>query len=218
MTGFNGFEVLKAAKKIAPLTSVIIFSGCPDIQFAIDALRLGADDLAFKPCDIEELIFRSRRCLEIRRVMQKLFTQMPQSNDINLHQLVKSPPTRNKNSKGLALNPRFIGAWDRNLYTGELNLSEILQRNLGHAGKDTIRGEESFANLIHPEDREEVLALRDAHVQGKTLCYMAEYRLRNKNSGWQWVLSKGQASLRNEQGKAMRIIGTLTDISWLKVS
>ena len=72
MPDVDGFEVLKTAKKIAPETSVIILTGYGDMRAAIDALRLGADDFTLKPCEIEELIFRIRRCLDKRSLLQRL--------------------------------------------------------------------------------------------------------------------------------------------------
>ena len=62
--GIDGFEVLKAVKKNKPETSVIILSGYADEQLTTKALRLGADDFIQKPCDIDDLVFRIRRCLE----------------------------------------------------------------------------------------------------------------------------------------------------------
>ena len=59
----DGFAVLKAVKKLAPQTCVIILAGSRDIRAAIDALRLGADEFTLRPCEIDEPIFRIRRCL-----------------------------------------------------------------------------------------------------------------------------------------------------------
>jgi DNA-binding NarL/FixJ family response regulator len=72
MPGIDGFEVLKAAKELAPLTMVIILTGYGDIQSAINALRLGADDFTLKPCEVEELVFRIRHCLEKQSLMKKI--------------------------------------------------------------------------------------------------------------------------------------------------
>jgi len=55
MEGIDGFEVLMTAKKMAPLTPVVIMSGHGEAS--IDAFRLGADDFLLKPFDIEELSF-----------------------------------------------------------------------------------------------------------------------------------------------------------------
>ncbi|EKD40275.1 MAG: response regulator receiver protein [uncultured bacterium] len=70
MPGVDGFAVLKAAKKNVPQTGVIILTSFGDMQSAIDALRLGADDFILKPCEIEELVFRIRHCLGKQNLLQ----------------------------------------------------------------------------------------------------------------------------------------------------
>lgn len=62
MPGRDGFHVLKEAKRLNPHTMVIILTGYADMEFAIEALRLGADDFLQKPCEIEELMHRMSNC------------------------------------------------------------------------------------------------------------------------------------------------------------
>lgn len=72
MPGIDGFEVLKAAKEINPLTMVIILTGYADLEGAINALRLGADDFLQKPCDSDELLFRMANCFGKQELMYKV--------------------------------------------------------------------------------------------------------------------------------------------------
>ena len=62
MPGADGFEVLKVAKERDARTMVIILTGYGNMESAVDALRLGADDFLQKPCDIEELRYRMANC------------------------------------------------------------------------------------------------------------------------------------------------------------
>lgn len=70
MPGIDGFQVLKAAKKKDARTIVIILTGYGDIESAVDALRLGADDFLQKPCDSDELLYRVSNCL-VKQDMQR---------------------------------------------------------------------------------------------------------------------------------------------------
>lgn len=217
MPEVDGFGVLKAVKKTAPQTSVIILTGYGDMRSAIDALRLGADDFTLKPCEIEELLFRIRRCLEKRSLLQKLAEQNRQlEEEITHRKQVEAELVESENRFRLALDTSSNGVWDRNLLTGEVYLGENWHRSLGYTDKDEINGLASFEELLHPDDRERVLALREDHVAGKSPCYEAEYRMRNKAGGWQWILSRGRAVARDAQGRATRIIGTHIDITRLK--
>ncbi len=73
MPGLDGFQVLKAAKHWENMqTKVIILTGYGDIKFAIDALRLGADDYLLKPCDIDDLLYRISSCLAKQDLERKV--------------------------------------------------------------------------------------------------------------------------------------------------
>jgi len=217
MPGIDGFGVLKAAKNLAPFTSVIILTGYGDMGSAIDALRLGADDFTLKPCEVEELVFRIRRCLEKRNLLQQLSLQNQRlEEEIYRRQQVETQLIESEHRFRLALDTSSNGVWDRDLRTGEIYFGENWHRTLGYEDTREISDELSFENLLHPDDRGQVPALLEAHVQGETLRYEAEFRIRNKAGGWQWILSRGQAVERDAQGKALRIIGTHTDITRLK--
>ena len=58
----------------------------------------------------------------------------------------------------------------------------------------------------------------DEHRSGLTDFYRAEFRMRNKRGGWQWVLSRGKVVEWTEDGVPARIIGTHTDIHQRKAA
>ncbi len=217
MPEVDGFGVLKEVKKTAPQTSVIILTGYGDMRSAIDALRLGADDFTLKPCEIEELLFRIRRCLEKRSLLQKLAAQNQQlEEEISHRKQVEAELVESENRFRLALDASSNGVWDRNLLTDEVYLGENWHLSLGYTDRDEINVLTSFEELLHPDDRDRVQALREAYISGQSAKYEAEYRMRNKAGGWQWILSRGRAVARDAQGRATRIIGTHTDITRLK--
>ena len=72
MEGIDGIEVLKKAKTLDPVLSVLILTGYGNLETAIAALRLGADDYLLKPCEIDELLLRVKRGLEKRELQKKI--------------------------------------------------------------------------------------------------------------------------------------------------
>lgn len=72
MPEMDGFQVLKAAKRRDPQTMVVILTGYADINSAIDALRLGADEFLPKPCTAEELAYRIDNCFHKQELLRKL--------------------------------------------------------------------------------------------------------------------------------------------------
>lgn len=217
MPGVDGFAVLKAAKRLAPQTSVIILTGYGDMRSAIDALRLGADDFTLKPCETEELLLRIRRCREKQSLLQRLALQNERlAEEIRQRSLAEARLKESENRFRLALDASSNGVWDRDLVTGKSYYGENWHRTLGYEDSVASGDEQFFEKLLHPEDRERVLALREAYVRGETPLYEVEFRLRNREGQWQWILSRGQAVARDEQGRALRIIGTHIDITRLK--
>ncbi len=218
MPDIDGFGVLKAVKKAVPSTSVIILTGYGELRSAIDALRLGADDFTLKPCDVDEIVFRIRRCLEKQSLLRTLGLRNQQlQEEIGQRRLVEEQLRESENRFRLALDAASNGVWDRNLLTGETYHGVNWLRTLGYA-EDHLISEIPFENLLHPDDLDRVRAKREAHMQGKTVRYEVEYRLRNQAGEWQWMLSRGQVVARDGQGRALRFIGTITDITKLKAA
>jgi len=55
MPGVSGFEILNAARKVAPGTPVIAMSGSAEIPDAVKAMHAGARDFLIKPFDVQTL-------------------------------------------------------------------------------------------------------------------------------------------------------------------
>ena len=224
MPDIDGFAVLKTAKTLAPATGVIILTGYGDMRSAIDALRLGADDFTLKPCEIDELVFRIRRCLEKRSLLQTLAQQnkllalqnTQLKEEMQQRQLAEAQLRESETRFRLALDASSNGVWDRNLLTGEVYYGTNWLRTLGYAENDPETRHIRLEELLHPDDRERVFAQIDDHVNGKTGTYAVEYRIQTKNGEYRWMLSRGQVVERDAHGKAVRMTGTLTDITLMK--
>lgn len=72
MAEVDGIAVLKEAKSLDPDIGVIILTGYADVATAVKTLKLGADDYLQKPCDIDDLISKTRRSFEKRDLMGRL--------------------------------------------------------------------------------------------------------------------------------------------------
>jgi len=70
MEGIDGLEVLRLARAQRPEQAVFILTGYGELESAISALRLGADDYLLKPYHHDELILRIGRCLAGRKLRQ----------------------------------------------------------------------------------------------------------------------------------------------------
>ncbi|MBU1231842.1 MAG: response regulator, partial [Proteobacteria bacterium] len=68
MPGLDGMKLLEKIKKHSPETDVIIMTAYGSINDALDCLRKGASDYILKPFDLDDLIIRSSRFLDIQSV------------------------------------------------------------------------------------------------------------------------------------------------------
>ena len=69
MEGGDGLQVLKKAKSVDLLCSVVLMTGYGSMNSAILALRDGAVDYILKPFENDELLFRISRCMQ-KRILQ----------------------------------------------------------------------------------------------------------------------------------------------------
>jgi len=72
----------------------------------------------------------------------------------------------------------------------------------------------SWANRLHPDDKERTLAAFAAHLNDRTgkTPYDIEYQLQRKDGSYGWYRARG-ATLRNSEGVPLRVAGSLADIS-----
>ncbi len=106
-----------------------------------------------------------------------------------------------------------LGVWDRDIASGRLTFNRRWTEMLGYTLEEVEPHERSWQNLIHPEDLDRVTGALDAHLQGQTPFYEAEHRLRTKDGGWKWVLTRGSVVERDESGRPLRVSGTHIDVT-----
>jgi DNA-binding NtrC family response regulator len=75
MPGMDGIEVLRRIKKEFPGVEVILLSGHPTVEAALEGVRLGAGEYLKKPPDIDELVGIIRRLYSDR---QRAFLEQQQ--------------------------------------------------------------------------------------------------------------------------------------------
>ena len=105
------------------------------------------------------------------------------------------------------------GVWDWDIRTNEVKYSSRWKEMLGYAENDILPTEQEWVNRIHPDDQAYVASTLQAYMAGKTATYVIEYRLRCKDESYKWILARGMAVSRSEDGKPLRMIGTHKDIS-----
>lgn len=116
----------------------------------------------------------------------------------------------------LALEAAGDGVWDWSVQTGEVVFSARYEQLFGFAENEYGHHVEDGISRIHPEDKPRVMADLQAHLGGRTAHYSNEHRRQCKDGSWKWVLSRGTVVSRTPDGKALRMVGTLVDITGRK--
>lgn len=114
----------------------------------------------------------------------------------------------------LVLKATHDGIWDWNLQTHEDYLSPRWKEIVGYRDEELPNIEASFFELVHPGDQQAVKEAIKRHLENKDP-YCVEMRLRHKDGSYRWILSRGEA-IRDVDGKPVRMVGAITDITDLK--
>ena len=111
----------------------------------------------------------------------------------------------------LAVDAAQDGLWDWDVQRDTVEYSPAWRRILGE--QDVASDYSTWAERIHEEDREAVQRSLKEHLEGRTVSWSAEHRLRKRDGSWIWVLGRGRVVKRTAAGEPQRMVGTMTDIS-----
>ncbi len=113
----------------------------------------------------------------------------------------------------LALKGADLALWDVDFSTGRTVVNARWYEMLGLPPRQDQGDASEWADRIHPDDRDRVLAAEAAHRQGLTPSFEATYRLHHADGHWIWVLDRGRVLQRDALGRALRMCGTHLDIT-----
>ncbi len=116
----------------------------------------------------------------------------------------------------LAVEAANQGLYDLNVQTGEAIVNEGYARLLGEDPATFLETNKAWRERLHPEDRAKVYQTYVDYIEGRIPEYRVEFRQQRKDGEWRWVLSLGRVVERDAQGRALRMLGTHTDITDLK--
>jgi PAS domain S-box-containing protein len=105
------------------------------------------------------------------------------------------------------------GMWDWTIPDRTVFFSTRWKEMLGFADDEIGHGLEEWETRVHPEDKAKTLAEVQACLDGKTAVYVSEHRIRCKDGNYKWVLDRGMVVSRDRDGRALRMIGTHSDIT-----
>jgi diguanylate cyclase (GGDEF)-like protein/PAS domain S-box-containing protein len=112
----------------------------------------------------------------------------------------------------LALEASASSVYDTDVAAGMVRGEERYFTMLGYAAGE-LTSLSDWWDAVHPDDREVASKRFDEVIQGKHDFYRVEVRVRAKDGSWRWILSQSTVAERDAEGRAVRMIGTHTDIT-----
>jgi len=102
--------------------------------------------------------------------------------------------------------------WDYDLVEDEIHYSQRWWTMLGYQPDELGCHTDLWLELMHPEDRPELLRFWKDLLEGDRETYSVEWRLRHRDGHYVPVLSRGFVT-RDARGRALRVSGTNTDLT-----
>ncbi len=140
-----------------------------------------------------------------------------EGSDVTERARVETQLALSESTLGLAVEMGEIGTWDLDLLTDTLLWSDRTKAMFGISpGVPCTMAD--FHDGLHPEDREATLAAFAAALDPeRRAAYDVEYRTIGKEDGViRWVAAKGRGLFEDGEGRCVRAVGTVLDITGRK--
>jgi len=118
---------------------------------------------------------------------------------------------RNQRRLDAAVMSTGMYVWDWDVRTGRVERTHPPE-SLGYAPAEIEPTIDAWKALIHPEDATSMRRAFEPPDPG-SIKQADEYRMRSKTGEWRRILDRGAVIERDEQGRAVRVVGTCVDVT-----
>ncbi|MBF0779070.1 response regulator [Streptococcus cuniculi] len=132
MPQMNGIRLAQLVREHYPSTHIVFLTGYDDFDYALSAVKLGADDYLLKPfskADVEEMLVKVKEKLDEEETRQQIRDLLQQSEKSSLAQVIQNRLAE----QGLSLK-----SLARDLGFSPSHLSVILKKELGLPFQDYL--------------------------------------------------------------------------------
>jgi len=116
----------------------------------------------------------------------------------------------------MAFDAANEGLWDFNVKTSKFYFIPRWYTMLGYEPYEMPVNQETFLGLVHPDDRAMMIKAGRDFMADTNEFFSHKFRLKSKNSGYQWILSRGKSVETDSSGRPIHVVGANVDITELK--
>lgn len=198
MPDIDGLAVLRMIRETYSKAElpVIMVTGHSEDEKIVHALQQGANDFLTKPYSFNIMLARIRSQLACRFAYVAL--------------------RESEQRYALAMQGANDGLWDWNLTDDTIYFSPQWKAMLGYRETEIDNQFSSWFDCVHLEDQKQLKEDIQQHLEGQSLAFQGEYRVRHKNGSYRWMMYKGIA-VRNASNEPMRLLGSQRDITENKI-
>lgn len=113
----------------------------------------------------------------------------------------------------LALESLNGGRWEWNVRTRQFRCEGTFYRAFGIDNPDAPDLWQHWYSLRHPADAERTAAYLARTMRGLEESYESEFRVKNTEGQWRWIMSRGTVAERDSSGRPVRLAGMDVDIT-----
>lgn len=187
------FELYEKLRSHAPWVPTILLTNLKDEDLALKMVSNGAQDYLLKTeLDCKLLVRAIRYAIQRKQGEEAL--------------------RESEERYMLATQGANDGIWDWDLQTNKVYYSPRWAEILQYQHHEISNQLNEWISRIHPEDVEKINIALHRHLEGNTNHFECEHRLKKKDESYIWGLMRGLV-VRNENGKAYRMAGSLSDIT-----
>ena len=198
LPAFDGLSALDIARKMRPDTPFLFVSGTIGEERAIESLRRGATDYILKT-NLRRLV------PAVRRALQDVEAR-------NARRAAERQLKRSEERFQMAARATNDAIWDWDLRTNHVWWNEGVEKLFGYSRENVGEHVSWWTERLHAEDRERVLGAVEAVINAEGMFWSDEYRFMQADGAYASILDRGYV-MRDEQGRAYRMIGAMMDIT-----
>jgi PAS domain S-box-containing protein len=202
----DGLTILNKLKENGLRYNVVFLTADYSIETAVNSINAGALD--FIPKD-------GRFVNNIAAIVEKACQTIKARHEREEFEFaLRESETRFK----MVMDASKDGIFEWNSLTSYSHVSPNLVNLLGYTVENYPKGFGNFMSIVHPDDKENLIAKFEEHAASNSAFYEAEVRLRTFNGNYKWILERGIIAQKDATGIPVRVIGTHSDISERKAN